>query len=97
MHRDVAIYTDSQYSINCVTIWHINWAKNGWRNSKGKEVENQDLIKEILKKIKEREDQGSKTQFEWVKGHTGSNDGNSQADKLATQGSRMDRVAFGRR
>ncbi|PWW76737.1 ribonuclease H-like protein, partial [Tuber magnatum] len=25
MHREVAIYTDSEYAINCVTVWHINW------------------------------------------------------------------------
>lgn len=52
-------------------------------------MENQDLIEKILEKVKEREEFGSRTRFEWVQGHTGNNDGNSQADKLAVEGARM--------
>lgn len=52
-------------------------------------MENQDLIEKILEKVKEREEFGSRTRFEWVHGHTGNNDGNSQADKLAVEGARM--------
>jgi len=89
LHRHVQIYTDSQYAINCVTVWHTNWIRNGWQTSMNKPVENQDLIEQILDKIRERQEYGSTTKFEWVKGHTGENDGNSKADELAVQGARM--------
>ncbi|KAH0612202.1 uncharacterized protein H6S33_010254 [Morchella sextelata] len=92
LHREVLIYTDSKYAINCVTVWHINWIKNNWITSVGRPVENQDLIEKILEKVKERVEYGSQTRFEWVQGHTGHNDGNSQADKLAVEGARMARA-----
>lgn len=91
-HREVLIHTDSQYAINCVTLWHHNWIRNNWLTTLGKKVENQDLIEEILDKIQEREEIGTKTGFEWVKGHTGVLDGNSQADKLAVEGARKSKT-----
>jgi ribonuclease HI len=89
MHRNVVIFTDSLYSIKCVTLWHIKWIKNNWMTSLGRPVENQDLVIQILEKLKEREEYGSKTSFEWVQAHTGLNIGNSQADKLANEGAKM--------
>lgn len=51
---------------------------------------NKDLVVLIRALIKERDGQGSKTEFEWVKGH--SNDpGNEAADQLAVAGARMTR------
>ncbi|KAG0131929.1 ribonuclease H-like domain-containing protein [Tuber indicum] len=97
MHREVAIYTDSEYAIKCVTVWHINWSKNNWITSVGRPVENQDLIIQILEKLKERERYGSKTSFEWVQGHTGRNDGNSEADRLAVEGARIAEAMINRR
>lgn len=84
-HRDVTIYTDSKYSIECVTNWYRNWRRNGWLNSKGKNVENKDLVVEIRDKIEERDGFGKITCFVWVKGHN--NDaGNVAADRLAVEG-----------
>jgi len=40
------IYSDSQYSINAITIWSKNWAKKNWRKSDGKPVENKEIISE---------------------------------------------------
>jgi ribonuclease HI len=92
LHRDVHVYTDSMYSINCVTKWHQAWSRNNWYTSVGRPVENKDLVQEILAKLRERDEYRSITKFEWVKGHTGQNDGNSMADKLAVQGARMNRI-----
>ena len=39
------IYTDSEYTINCITKWGSNWNKNNWRTAAGKEVKNKELIK----------------------------------------------------
>ncbi len=46
--RSVIIVTDSLYSIKCITQWYHSWTTNGWKNSKGREVLNKDLIKSIL-------------------------------------------------
>ena len=46
--RNIIICTDSMYSIKCIDTWSKNWSKNNWKNSKGEDVKNQDIIKEIL-------------------------------------------------
>lgn len=86
-NRDVTIITDSQYAMNCVTVWHTNWRKNGWKTSAGKAVENKDLVESVLTKIAERKSLGAATQFEWIKGHA-NHPGNVEADKLAVNGAR---------
>ena len=45
-------------------------------------VENQDLIELGREKIEERDMQGLKTSFEWLKGHA-NEPGNEAADRLA--------------
>ena len=88
LNRNVTIVTDSQYSINCVTVWFVNWRRNNWQTAAKKPVENKDLVEGILAKIEERKRCGRETLFEWVKGHA-SDPGNVGADRLAVQGSRM--------
>lgn len=84
-HREVTIYTDSKYAIDCVTNWYRNWKKNGWLNAKGKPVENKDLVVDIRDKIDERDEFKKSTYFVWVKGHK-DNAGNIAADRLAVEG-----------
>ena len=43
------IYTDSAYSLGCVTDWFKTWRLNGWKTAKGTPVANRELIEEILK------------------------------------------------
>jgi ribonuclease HI len=43
---DVKIYSDSQYAVNCMSEWIHKWSNNGWINSAGNPVANQDLIRE---------------------------------------------------
>lgn len=63
-------------------------------------MENRDLVERILDMLREREMEGRRsggqtfgkggwTRFEWVKGHTGYDDGNSKADQLAVAGARQ--------
>lgn len=87
-HREICIFTDSAYSINCVTVWCMSWRKNNWRTSTGKPVENKDLIEDILRRIEERNRLGVKTSFQWIKGHA-NDPGNVQADQLAVKGARQ--------
>lgn len=52
--QSIVVCTDSEYSINCLTLWpDNNWRPNAdddgtWRNNRGWPVANQDLIKKIL-------------------------------------------------
>jgi ribonuclease HI len=40
----VKIYSDSEYSINCVTKWIEKWKRKGWKTVEEKTVKNRDLI-----------------------------------------------------
>lgn len=52
--RRVVIYTDSNYAINCVTLWFQRWRANNWHNAAGKPVENKDLVIKILDLLEDR-------------------------------------------
>ena len=79
----LVIKSDSRYSIDCMTKWVPGWRKKGWRTSKGKPVENRDLIEDTYACMVQH---GAVT-FEHVKAHTGRQDpdsiGNDGADQLA--------------
>ena len=87
-HRDVTIFTDSRYAIDCVTVWFVKWRRNKWLTSENKPVENKDLIESILVKIEERNHLRVQTLFQWVKGHN-RDPGNEEADRLAVNGARQ--------
>lgn len=91
MDQDVRIYTDSKYTINCVDKWHKTWEKNDWLTTSGEEVKNKDIIQAVRAKIEDRDAAGTRTLFEWVKGHNGL-EGNEQADKLAVKGAKSSRA-----
>ena len=76
----IDLYTDSKYSIGCLTEWWFRWEKNGWKNSKREDVANQGLIKRILIILRHKD-----VKFYHVYGHTG-NKWNELADKLANEG-----------
>lgn len=90
----IYIYTDSQYSINCITKWCKTWQKNNWKNTKNKTIENYLLITRIynfinkfpkniifihVKAHQTEPDKESESYKHWF--------GNNTADKLATNGS----------
>ncbi|GAB7365429.1 hypothetical protein MBLNU230_g6506t1 [Neophaeotheca triangularis] len=52
--RKALIISDSNYAINCVTVWFQKWRSNNWQNSSGKPVENKELIQQILVKLEDR-------------------------------------------
>ncbi|RPJ70292.1 MAG: hypothetical protein EHM20_15575 [Alphaproteobacteria bacterium] len=63
----VKVYTDSMYSIKCLTIWYKIWEKNNWVNSKGNAVLNKEIIQKILKFMKNFEE--NQISFTYVKAH----------------------------
>ncbi len=45
--EDCIVCTDSSYCCNICNDWIFSWAKNNWKNSKKKTVENLDLIQQL--------------------------------------------------
>ena len=49
VNEKIIIHSDSAYAINCYRQgWYHNWMVNGWVNSKGEPVANQDLWYQII-------------------------------------------------
>lgn len=80
----VIIYTDSKYSIDCITIHSTKWKANGWRTTKGSSVEWTEIICYILLLIESRLEKGGSTSFVHVKGHS-TDRNNNRADQLARE------------
>ena len=75
----IIIFTDSQYSIQCITLWFPDWLiKDNLKNKK-----NIDIIRKIYSLYKKLN-----VQFQYIKAHTNLQDehsmGNQMADNLAT-------------
>ncbi|WP_028544655.1 ribonuclease HI [Paenibacillus taiwanensis] len=76
----VQLYSDSAYVVNCFQQrWIYNWVKNGWRNSKGQEVENKDLWQQLWQLM-----QKHPVEYVKVKGHS-DNEFNNHCDFLARE------------
>lgn len=76
---EVDLFTDSSYVCNAFKNgWIWNWLKNGWKTANKHPVENQDLWKELLERIRIH-----KVSWNKVKGHA-DNEFNNRCDKLAT-------------
>ena len=76
----ITLYTDSNYSLSCLTKWANDWQKNGWKTSNNKDVANKKLIEDILHLIKL-----NNVSIFHVYGHSG-NKYNEIADKYANIG-----------
>lgn len=74
----IEIYSDSKYSIDCITNWAYTWKAKGWTKSGG-EIKNLDLIKEIHNLY---DSMKGKVIINHVKGHNGI-EGNELADRMA--------------
>lgn len=77
---DCIICTDSSYCYNICNDWIFSWAKNNWKNSKKKTVENLDLIQQLYNYLNI---DFFNCQVIKVNGHQG-DIGNELADALAT-------------
>lgn len=84
----VHIYTDSQYSLDCILKWAPAWSKKGWRKANGEAVLHQDIIEPLFTAVKTWTNSPYKIEFHHVRSHTGKTDplsiGNARADELAT-------------
>ena len=81
--EDLVIYTDSDYSIKCLTIWLSGWMSRNWKTSEGKDVLHRDLIEATSRNLCKFKSY----RFQHVRAHTGGKDDisrdNDIVDKLA--------------
>lgn len=86
-YQDFYLWSDSEYSINCLTKWAKGWRSNGWKKRDGNLIQNLDLIKPITERLSRM----PRVSFHHVRGHQDSKrnefpyDGNFRADALATR------------
>jgi ribonuclease HI len=83
-HIYVRIYTDSEYSMDCITKWAFDWRRRGWIKSDGKDVQHKDIIANAFRQWLSV---NTRTTIEHVRAHTRNTDwkslGNKRADELA--------------
>lgn len=81
--EDIVIYTDSDYSINCLTKWVSGWVARGWKTSSGTDVLHRDLIEDVSKRLTKFKSH----RFVHVRAHTGGTDdlskNNDIVDRMA--------------
>jgi ribonuclease HI len=76
--RSVAIFCDSKYAIQCITVWAFGWRTRGWKKATG-EIKNLELIKEMFARY---EALPTGVQIFHVNGHVGI-EGNELADRMS--------------
>ena len=98
INKKIIIYSDSEYTINCIVKWSKTWEKNKWKKRDKKDVCNKDLIIKLYNYYKKY-----KIKFIHVKAHTDEPSdpilhkiwyGNKMADKLATDSSKKSQKEF---
>jgi ribonuclease HI len=85
-YSNYVLWSDSEYSIHCLTKWAKGWRSNNWKKKDGGLIQNLDLIKPVYEKLQRT----PRVSFQHVRGHQDSRrnefpfDGNIRADALAT-------------
>ncbi len=90
--RTVQILCDSQYAINCITLWAYNWKKKGWKRKTEGDIKNLELIQKshaLYEAIKNDVD------VSHVKAHSGI-EGNELADRMSIFAIDQKKLAFSR-
>lgn len=83
--EDLVVYTDSEYSINCLTKWLPGWISRGWKTSAGGDVLHRDLIEDVTVRLAKFKSH----RFVHVRAHTGNEDDLSKNNDI------VDRMARG--
>jgi ribonuclease HI len=82
---DIILYTDSDYSINCLTKWIPGWVARKWKTSAGGDVLHRDLIEDTFHRLSRFKSH----RFVHVRAHTGG------TDDLSVNNDIVDRMARG--
>ena len=84
-YNEYCIWSDSEYSIHCLTKWAPNWKRNGWKKSDGGLIQNLDLVRPVYERIARM----PYLRLQHVRAHQKGRehefpfDGNAEADRLA--------------
>jgi len=83
----IKMWSDSQYSINCASVWGKSWQKKGW-TKQGGVIQHLDLVKQLVNLTEQME---HRLEYKWLKGHKAGSAQyefpwmfNHQVDSLAT-------------
>jgi ribonuclease HI len=76
-----AVTTDSEFWINVLTKWAVNWEQNGWHKKGG--IKNLDIVQPLYKLYKV-----SQAKLIWTRGHVGT-ELNELADEWANKARKM--------
>ena len=79
---DLQICTDSQLVVDAIRHWMQGWERRGWKTKAGKQVQNEDLWREIKMAL---EDRTGRTDIIKVPSHVDI-EGNERADDMAKAG-----------
>lgn len=79
---DVTIVSDSKYAVDGCSKWLNTWVENGFRDSNGRPVKNEDIFSNIFEQLIAPEFNSVK--FRHVPAHSGEQ-GNHIADRLANE------------
>jgi len=89
----VTIWSDSQYAINCASVWGPKWKSNGWKKQGGP-IQHLDIIRNL---VDETISLRNTVNYRWLKAHTQDNRQhefpwafNHQVDSLATSALRRE-------
>lgn len=88
--NNVQVLCDSQYSINCVTVWAYSWKLKGWKRKVAGDIKNLEIIQqshELYEQIKNR------LTVSHVKAHIGV-EGNELADRMSIYGIEQQETHF---
>lgn len=80
--KSIQILCDSQYAINCITVWAFAWQKKGWKRKMAGDIKNLELIREAHALYLEIR---SDVTVSHVKAHIGI-EGNELADRMSIFG-----------
>lgn len=82
--KKLNIHTDSQFLINCITVWIKNWKVNNWMTKDRKPVKNREDLEALDSQLSKGD-----VLVKWthVRGHSGVL-GNERADQLAVLGAK---------
>jgi len=73
----VRVVTDSNYVVQGITTWILQWLKNNWKNSQKHQVVNKDLWERLFDLSKMHE-----IDWVWIRGHN-EHPENERCDRLA--------------
>ena len=76
---EVDLYSDSEYVVKAMKEWIYNWAKNGWKTSKKKEISHREMWQEIYRLMEKHN-----VNPIWVKAHAGHKE-NELCDRIAKE------------